>query len=115
MICLADVLAAVLLSSGAYFPVLARVDLIRIGPERSFLKYASAEAKQARIHWNPKVSQYLPHAAVDFLESHQAGLWSTALDGIGDRNEQTLAVSALGFEHKNVTSLCREQKHAVNA
>jgi hypothetical protein len=95
MIRVANLLAAVLLcSSTSILSVVARLDLVRIGPERSFLTYASSEAKQTRIYWNPKVSQRLPQAAVNFLEAHRAGLWSTSIDGIGDRNEQVLAVGA---------------------
>lgn len=89
MTCVACIFAALLLSSCACSVV--ATDLVRIGAERRFSEYATVEAKQMRIHWNPAVA-HLPQAAADFLQSHSDGQWNTSLDGIGYRNEQVLAV-----------------------
>lgn len=69
-------------------------ELVSIGPERTFSRYATVESKQTRIFWNPAV-EGLPQSAVDFQNAYSEGLWTTSLDGIGDRREQVLAVYIL--------------------
>ena len=79
---------------GAFLCASASAELVRIGPERSFSRYATVESKQTRIFWNPAV-EGLPQSAVDFQNAYNLGLWTTSLDGIGDRHEQVLAVYIL--------------------
>lgn len=93
MISVVCVLAVVLLCTSTS----RAADMVRIGPERPFSRYATVESKEMRIHWNPEVSN-LP-GAVDFLQSStgpgKAALWTSSLDGVGDRNEQVIAVRNL--------------------
>lgn len=95
--------AFVALLALVFASVTSAADLVKIAPERSFSRYATVESKQMRIHWNPKIAEHLPEA-VDFLQGQRAGLWSNALDGPGERNEQVLAlqwkesIDTLGFE-----------------
>jgi hypothetical protein len=66
-------------------------DRIEIRSSYRYARYASIEARAARIDWAPRLS-FMPRDASDFAAAYSKGAWAARLDGPGDEQEQILIV-----------------------
>jgi hypothetical protein len=57
----------------------------------NFARFASIEAKDASITWDPRLS-FLPSNTNSFAQAQTEGAWASAQDGPGDDQEQVLLV-----------------------
>ena len=82
----------VLLILLAVFSVPVRcLDRVVIESNVSYARSASIQARSARIGWTEAVT-FLPLSTSDFAQARADGLWTAALDGPGDEQQQILLV-----------------------
>ena len=66
-------------------------DRVVIESNVSYARSAAIQARSARIDWTEAVT-FLPLSTSDFAQARADGLWTAALNGPGDEQQQVLLV-----------------------